>query len=72
MATTPIKPVLAVIDAASKQPLHLVKADGVYKVSGELVTGDLYQSGDRHLSIVLVHKRIVIEDLDASISAVIS
>lgn len=64
MATTPTHALI--INAATKNELTLVKQGGFYQLNGDVVVGDLYRdSKDMHVSVLLVSRKVKLEDLTA-------
>lgn len=55
-----------IINAATKNELTLVKQGGFYQLNGDVVVGDLYRdSKDMHVSVLLVSRKVKLEELSA-------
>lgn len=66
MATAAVnQPIISIIDAASKAPLDLVKANSFFRIKNDVVVCDLYRTKDHKTAILIVHKQVPIEDLEA-------
>jgi hypothetical protein len=56
---------LAIINAATKSPLTLIKSGGVFKIDESLVSGDLYRDpNNMGVAVVVIKKSIHIDDMD--------
>lgn len=62
---------LILINAATKKELILIKAAGMYRINGEAVIGDLYRDPlDHKTAIVVVNRRVHIDDLDTVLKTI--
>lgn len=65
MATTHPAAHALIINAATKNELTLVKQGGFYQLNGDVVVGDLYRDAkDMHVSVLLVSRKVKLEDLN--------